>query len=48
MLITLFILLFITFKPAKYIILIIIVTKSYKPLLKPKKPLVKYLSKSLK
>jgi hypothetical protein len=48
MLITLFILLFTTFKLAKYAILTTIAIKSYKPPLKPKKPPVKYSAKSLK
>jgi hypothetical protein len=48
MLITLFILLFTTFKLAKCIILIVIVTKSYNPSLKLKELLIKYLTKSLK
>jgi hypothetical protein len=47
-LVTLFILLFVTFKLAKRVILIIIVIKSYKPPLKPKELLVKHLTKSLK
>jgi hypothetical protein len=48
MLITLFILLSATSRPAKHVILIVTAIKSYKPPLKPKEPPVKYLTKSLK
>jgi hypothetical protein len=47
-LITLFILLFATSKPAKRTILIVTAIKSYKPPLKPKEPPVKHSAKSLK
>ena len=48
MLVTLFILLSVTFKLAKRVILITTAIKSYKPPLKPKELLVKHLTKSLK
>jgi hypothetical protein len=48
MLVTLFILLSITFRLSKHVILIATAIKSYKPSSKPKELLVKYLTKSLK